>query len=91
MRRDETRDARALDDAPLAHLAPQFATYPSFGIPDVTSATMPKKRASKGSRRGVRELKSREPKLFEGARSLLVLRGPTTSDIGVSALRDFVR
>lgn len=40
------------------------------------------------SARVARALKAKEPKLVEGAKQLLVLRGPKTSERGVGALKD---
>lgn len=42
------------------------------------------------SGRAVRAMRKREPKLIEGDRKLLGIRGPATSQIGVDAMKDLV-
>jgi ribosome production factor 2 len=49
---------------------------------------MPKKTGP--SSRAIRAMKKKEPTLVEPERRLLALRGPSSSEIGVSALRDLV-
>lgn len=50
---------------------------------------MPFKKGRGG--RAMRAMREREPKIVEGDKRLLVLRGPNTSDVVVSAMKDLVR
>jgi hypothetical protein len=57
---------------------------------DIITDIMPLRKTGKKGRIE-RALKAKEPQLVEGPKILLALRGPTSSAVGVKAMKDLVR